>query len=117
MSEEISKANLLNIYNGALAEQFVGQELLACGFENLYYWSRDAKSSSAEVDYLIECKGKIAPIEVKSGAAGKLRSLHLLLKTYPGVDNGFILSERDFAEIPEQRLVFYPLYRACNLRS
>ncbi len=117
VSEVTSKASLLNIYNGALAEQFVGQELLACGVENLYYWARNAKSSSAEVDYLIEHNGKIAPIEVKSGAAGKLRSLHLLLKTYPGVENGFILSEREFAQIPEQRLVFYPLYHTCNFGS
>ena len=37
-----------------MAEQFVGQELRASVYEDLYYWSRDARGSSAETDYLIE---------------------------------------------------------------
>ena len=50
---EYQKTDLLTIYQGALAEQYVGQELLAAGQNELYYWSREAKSSSAEVDFLI----------------------------------------------------------------
>ncbi|MDA3872165.1 MAG: AAA family ATPase [Candidatus Marinimicrobia bacterium] len=110
ISEEIYKTDLLNIYNGALAEQFVGQELLASSRNELYYWSRDAKSSSAEVDYLIERDGKILPIEVKSGVAGKLKSLHLLLKKYPNISTAFVLSARPYSELPKQKLIFYPLY-------
>ena len=34
--------------------------------KQLFYWQRNAKGSSAEVDFLIERKGKIYPIEVKS---------------------------------------------------
>ena len=49
---EYLKADLLNIYRGARAEQFVGQEMALSQKENLYYWSRRAKSSSAEVDFL-----------------------------------------------------------------
>ncbi len=49
------KENLSLINDGALAEQFVGQELLANMGENeineLYSWIREAKSSSAEIDY------------------------------------------------------------------
>ena len=84
----------MNIYKGFLAEQFVGQELLAAGQNELCYWSREAKSSSAEVDYLIVREGEIVPIEVKSGVSGKLRSMHLLLKTYPNVSAGYVLSAR-----------------------
>jgi len=36
-----------------MAKQFVGQEFVAAGQEELYHWSREAKSSSAEVDFLI----------------------------------------------------------------
>jgi hypothetical protein len=38
-------------------KQYVGQEILAASdwYEerNIYFWARDAKSSSAEVDYLV----------------------------------------------------------------
>jgi len=46
------------LFNGAVAEQFVGQELLA--YQNpytrpsLFYWAREAKNSNAELDCLIE---------------------------------------------------------------
>jgi predicted AAA+ superfamily ATPase len=112
INEQIFNKDLLGIYNGALAEQFVGQELLACGNDNLYYWARDAKSSSAEVDYLIENNGEIIPLEIKSGAAGRLKSLHLLLKSYPDVSQGYVLSQRPYSELPEQKLIFMPLYAA-----
>ena len=34
---EYTKNNLLSIYNGALVEQFTGQEFISSGKENLYY--------------------------------------------------------------------------------
>ena len=112
---EFTKNDLLAMYNGALAEQFVGQEFLSAGLENLYYWSRDAKSSSAEVDYLIVRNSKIYPIEVKGGAAGKLRSMHLLLQKYPNIDQGYVLSTAPYGKIHEQKLTFLPLYYAFGL--
>ena len=54
------------MYHGALSEQFVGQEFLSAGMDKLFYWSREAKSSSAEVDYLIVKNNKIYPVEIKS---------------------------------------------------
>ena len=115
INEEIYKKNLLNIYNGALAEQFVGQELLAHSREPLYYWARDAKSSSAEVDYLVQNNGEILPVEVKSGSAGRLKSLHLLLKTFPDISRAYVLSQRPYEELPNQKLIFQPLYTAFSL--
>ncbi|MEZ5196997.1 MAG: AAA family ATPase [Bacteroidales bacterium] len=112
---EFTKNDLLAMYKGALAEQFVGQEFLSAGIENLYYWSRDAKSSSAEVDYLIVRNSKIYPIEVKGGAAGKLRSMHLLLQKYPNIDQGYVLSTAPYGNIHEQKLTFLPLYYAFGL--
>ncbi|HZY36016.1 MAG TPA: hypothetical protein VFE53_05170 [Mucilaginibacter sp.] len=35
----------------------------------------------AEVDYIWPFEGKLIPIEVKSGAEGKLKSLHLYMDT------------------------------------
>lgn len=112
---EFTKNDLLAMYNGAMAEQFTGQEFLSGGMKNLYYWSRDAKSSSAEVDYLIVRDNKIYPIEVKSGPAGKLRSMHMLLETYPHIEQGYVISTAPFGTIPEQKLTFLPLYYAYGL--
>jgi hypothetical protein len=112
---EIQQKDLLAIYRGKLAEQFVAQELLATGSEPLFYWSRESRASNAEVDYLVVRDGKIYPVEVKSGAAGALRSLHLMLQTYPESPAGFVLSSRCYAQLPEQKLIFLPLYSAGSL--
>lgn len=73
---------------GALAEQFVGQELLAYApsYEKakLYFWARDG-IGIAEVDYVIISHGKIYPLEVKSGAIGKLKSLQQFLHEHPSI--------------------------------
>ncbi|WP_363318811.1 DUF4143 domain-containing protein [Chlorobium sp.] len=44
---EYAKNDLLSIYPGAMAEQFVGQEILVSQQGGLYYWNRQAKSSPA----------------------------------------------------------------------
>ena len=62
--------------------------MLAAGEGELFYWARDARGSSAEVDYLAVRGGKIHPVEVKSGESGSLRSLHLFLKNYPNCPTG-----------------------------
>ncbi|MES2454115.1 MAG: AAA family ATPase [Bacteroidota bacterium] len=71
------------INKGAIAEQFVGLELLKSAScyrpESLYFWHREAKSSNAEIDYVIQQHQNILPIEVKSGKKGSMQSLFLFL--------------------------------------
>ena len=77
---------LLN--DGALAEQFVGQELIAIqpNFHEpaLYFWQQNQRNDSAEVDYIIQHQNHILPIEVKAGKTGRLRSLHAFLNKHNG---------------------------------
>jgi len=115
-ADEWAQPDLLAIYRGSIAEQFVGQELAASfsGHEP-HWWKREAKNSTAEVDYLVELQNGIQPIEVKSGRAGSLKSLHQLLKDHPGCRDGVVLSCAPFAVLPEQRLRFIPLYFAGSL--
>ena len=116
METEYLSHNLLDIYRGAMAEQFVGQELLAANEgKSPYYWSRQAKSSAAEVDYLVTIKNKVYPLEIKSGASGRLKSLHLCLDTYKSCPKGLVFSDRPYQELPEQHLVFLPLYYAGSI--
>jgi hypothetical protein len=111
---EYQKAELLNIYQGGMAEQFVGQEMLLSQNGSLHYWSRQAKSSSAEVDYLAIIDGKIYPIEVKSGPSGRLKSLHIFLKTYQNCPKGIVFSTGPYGELAEERISFVPLYYAFS---
>ncbi|MBW1766627.1 MAG: ATP-binding protein [Deltaproteobacteria bacterium] len=115
VAKEYPKTDLLTIYQGAMAEQFVGQEILAAQNSSLYYWARSAKGSTAEVDYLAAIDGKVVPVEVKSGPAGRLRSLHLLLNTYQNCPFGLIFSSAPFSVLKEQRLIFVPLYYAYSM--
>ena len=106
---------MLAIYRGRLAEQFVAQELIAGHSSEIFYWAREARGSSAEVDYLAVRDGQIVPVEVKSGAGGSLRSLHLMLNTYRNCPEGVVLYSGPYARRPEQRLTFMPLYYAASL--
>ncbi|TVR44762.1 MAG: DUF4143 domain-containing protein [Bacteroidia bacterium] len=112
---EYVKNDLLAMYNGALAEQFAGQEFYSAGNDQLFYWTRESKSSSAEVDYLLAKNNKIFPVEVKGGASGKLKSLHLLMKQCPDIEQAYVLSTAPYAEIPEKKLCMLPVYYAYQL--
>lgn len=78
-----SLTDLLTANEGMLAEQFAGQEILssqpAFVEPELYYWLREEKSSDAEIDYLIQHKNRIYPVEIKAGKSGTLKSLHVYL--------------------------------------
>ncbi|MBK9983489.1 MAG: ATP-binding protein [Saprospiraceae bacterium] len=104
-----------SLFRGAIAEQFVGQELVASRKGIVYYWAREAKSSQAEIDFLIDREGVLIPIEVKSGASGRLKSLHLLLNEHAEIPHGYILSEGAYGQIPDQRLTYMPIYFAGYL--
>lgn len=86
----IMKTNLQSIIddkllltNGVLAEQFVAQHLLyqnkGISAPTLNYWLKDKKTSKAEVDFVLEHKERIIPIEVKAGKSSKLKSLYYFL--------------------------------------
>lgn len=66
---------------GRIAEMFVGQELLVGpeSSENLFFWVSESSRASAEVDFLVPRGNELLPIEVKTSAAGSLKSLHQFL--------------------------------------
>lgn len=75
-----------SVYQGKIAEHIVGQELLAVETSplfKLHFWNRDKKQSNAEVDFLIQYEGLLIPVEVKSAATGRLRSLHQFMDRAP----------------------------------
>ncbi len=80
----LQQTDLVVLNKGQLAEQFVGQELIAYAppheMHKLFSWVREKKGSSAEVDFVVPLDSQIIPIEVKAGATGRLKSLHLFLE-------------------------------------
>lgn len=114
----VLKGDLIQINRGAIAEQFVGQELLA--YHNprqeglLFYWQREKKGSDAEVDYLLALDNQIIPIEVKAGPHGKLKSLYSFIQE-KGPPLGIRISQNHLSF--EAGILSVPLYLISQIPS
>ena len=114
--EILRNEDILLADRGMPAEQFVGQELLAYGspFEesNLYFWSREQRSSMAEVDFVTTVDANIIPIEVKAGTTGRLKSLHLFMDEKKSLC-GIRLSQHPIGRV--NNIISLPLYMAAEI--
>ena len=72
-----SAADLVN--KGSFAEMLAGLELLHYLSPNLhhelFYWMRQARNATAEVDYVLSQNMQVLPVEVKAGVQGGMKSL------------------------------------------
>lgn len=85
MAETILTASADELVNkGPLAEMVAGLELQRHKSSNmrheLFYWQRQEKSSTAEVDYLESIDMTILPVEVKAGTQGGMKSLWIYMR-------------------------------------
>jgi len=71
---------LFTEFKGALAEQFVMQQLRLKSDSYIGYWTNDR--STAEVDFVVQEEGEVIPIEVKSGENTKSKSFKLFCEKY-----------------------------------
>jgi uncharacterized protein len=76
----VSGNALLAEFKGALTEQFVLQQLVSSGNYALYYWS--AERATAEVDFVVQYKDHIIPLEVKAEENLRSRSLRVFHDTF-----------------------------------
>lgn len=75
--------DLSDAYKGALIPHLITQEIISLNntqYVKPNFWVREKIQSSAEVDLLIHVNSLLIPIEIKSGAEGKLRSLHQFIE-------------------------------------
>lgn len=97
----------ISINNGAICENFCSQLMLAHGFDKQFYFNNKQKG---EVDFLVEYKGKVLPIEVKSGGNFKA---HAALDNIMGISN-YALEEAYIFCISnietESEYTYYPIY-------
>ncbi|MBI2335203.1 MAG: ATP-binding protein [Deltaproteobacteria bacterium] len=80
--DQISERLMSPMFGGGLFEEFVGQEFLADDSSNrksFYFWVREEKGTSSELDFLLQSGEEIVPVEIKSGSHGSLKSLHQFL--------------------------------------
>lgn len=116
--ETVSSKELSSVFRGAVAEQYVGQELVANANPEmrsaLYYWGRETTGSMAEIDYLHVIKNIPVPVEVKSGANGHLKSLQMYMNNY-SVEKGLKISQAMFHD--DSRIMSFPFYAIENLRE
>ncbi len=71
------------VNSGSICEQFIGQHLLygRPSFEEpeLFYWCREKRQASSEVDYVQVHHNQVFPVEVKAGKSGTLKSLQVFI--------------------------------------
>ncbi len=95
-----------DINNGALYENVVAQELRTHGFKLYYYNSK----KYGELDFVIEYKGKVTPIEVKSGKDYRRHSAlsNIMEISNYTIDEAIVLS--NFNIEVKDKIVYYPIY-------
>ena len=67
-----------NIFLGAIVENYVANQL-RIHWNDLYYWS---SAHTSEIDFLIQSGDRVIPVEVKSGANTRSRSLSVYKGKY-----------------------------------
>ena len=98
---------------GAVYENAVAQELTAHGFRTTYYTSR----VHGELDFVVECQGRVLPIEVK---CGKDYARHRALSRVMGVgEYGIaeaVVFDRDALKV-DGRVFYAPIYMMMFLQK
>jgi predicted AAA+ superfamily ATPase len=116
LAEHLVKDKIELINKGNMAEVLTGLELKAGSSpfvsDPLYYWHREKRSSSAEVDYVIDTGGKISPVEVKAGTKGAMKSLYIFLDER-NLDTGIRVSSENFSTY--DRIESLPIYTVSRL--
>ncbi len=102
-SYEIINGNL-GIFKGGVFENVIAQCLIDNGL-NIYYYQ---KNDSLEIDFVTTLKGKIIPIEVKSGKNTKSSSLKTILEK-ENLEYGIVLSMNNI-NCSNKKILYYPLY-------
>jgi hypothetical protein len=117
ISSEILTFSATDLVNkGSVTEMVAGLELLKYQRptlrHDLYYWQNLARGAQAEVDYVLASSQGVMPLEVKSGTAGKMKSLYQFLAD-KHLSMGIRSSLENFGQLEKVRII--PLYALSGL--
>lgn len=102
----------LKIYKGVITENYVANQLLANEIP-LFYWKN---KQNVEVDFLIETKDGIIPIEVKSSDNTQSKSLKIY-NTLFEPPYAIRMSTKDFGYNSETKIKSVPLYATFLIKD
>lgn len=102
----------LKIYKGVITENYVANQLLANEIP-LFYWKN---KQNVEVDFLIETKDGIIPIEVKSSDNTQSKSLKIY-NTLFNPPYAIRMSTKDFGYNSETKIKSVPLYATFLIKD
>lgn len=121
LSEQILIGNATDLVNkGHITEMVAGLEIIKNmppdSIPSLFFWMRSAKSSLAEVDYVMAKNMKILPIEVKAEVRGGMKSLYAFMET-KHIDYAIRTSLENFGSFTKDngKIDIYPLYALRSL--
>lgn len=102
-----------NYNNGALFENFVAQELYSNNLTPYYYKS----TKVGEIDFMIESKNKITPLEIKSGNGYKThKSIDNLINVYKeNITDPIVFSTSNI--FVENEITYAPIYLVGFLKE
>ena len=112
--EVFSVQDIADAWRGKIAEHIVGQELLSGKTDFLaqrHFWVRNAHSSDAEIDFIIQHDSRIIPVEVKSAENLNAKSLKIFCEKFKPA-NAIRTSLSDYRK--ESWLTNVPLYLIGN---
>lgn len=117
ISDILSSNDIQVVNRGAIAETFIGTELVKSAScyspYPLYCWHREKAGSNAEVDYVVQLGARILPVEVKSGSKGSMQSMRLFMEA-KGIAMGIRTSLENFSSYED--ILVYPLYAIGNIQ-
>jgi predicted AAA+ superfamily ATPase len=112
-----TKLKILNgekdVTKGAVYENVIAQELMAHGYK-LYYLKN---KKIGELDFVIEDKEEVLPIEVKSGKNYKIHSAlsNVLTDDNLGINEGLVFAETNVQKI--DKVTYLPLYMVMAIEN
>lgn len=102
-------SRIFSEFKGALTEQYVLQQLIANQDNPIFYWATE--KGTAEVDFVVQQKQVVIPIEVKAEENLKAKSLKVYVEQFQP-EHAFRFSMADYRE--QDWLVNVPLYACLN---
>ncbi len=100
----LEKNSLFMEFKGALTENLAAQLLKSSGIKQLHYWT---SGNTAEVDFILQVKNTIQPMEVKAGISAHKKSLSVYDQKYQPV----VLNRANLSNLKQDgKVCNYPLY-------
>lgn len=109
----LEKTQIFEEFKGAIAEQYVYQQLKSVDDIPIFYWSND--SSRSEIDFVIQHGEYVVPVEVKAEKNLKAKSLNNFIQEYKS-KKSVRTSLADY-KLNDNNLYDIPLYAISNIEE